>query len=419
LRAAILLLQDDTPVNEFPLEADQPLSVGRSSTNSLQVHDTKLSRQHCQIRATPDGYFVRDLGSKNGTFVNGARITEARLRNGDRIQVGLTRFLFRCELPESTDETQVAPPHLCAACGKIVPLDALGSARQTQNRIYCASCIASNPVLGHIIGGYEIVQPIGRGSMGVVFKAEQLSMGRLVALKILHQELIADKYAVGRFLREARAGGQFSHPNIIRIYDMNQAEGYYFISMEYVPGGDVGSLLEREGPLPVRQVRDIAAQTCGALAHAHSRGVIHRDIKPTNLLLGRDGLIKLADLGLAKSLDIAGITSLTSTGTTLGTMVYVPPEQVTDARSVDARADIYSLGATCYHLLAGEYPFRAQTLAQLAAAIHTERPRPLRIYRDDIPVALDGVIVRAMTKDPAKRFQTAEEMLAALQAIRF
>lgn len=416
--ASLTLLKDDKPVSQFAVTGDQPLTVGRSTGNTVQIHDAKISRHHSEIRATPDGYFIRDLGSKNGTFVNGARITEARLRDDDRLQIGLARFVFHCEVSESGEETQVAPPHLCAACGKIVPIDALGSARKSQSRVYCHPCILANPLLGRVIGGYEIVQPIGHGSMGIVFKAEQLSMGRLVALKILHDELTANPQAVARFLREARAGGQISHPNIIRIYDMNQADGFYFISMEYAQGGDVGSLLEREGPLPVKQLLDIAIPTCAALAHAHAAGIVHRDIKPSNLLLTRDGLVKLADLGLAKSLDAAGLTTLTGSGAALGTLLYLPPEQLADAHAVDPRADIYSLGATCYRLLSGEHAYQAATAQELARAIRTQQPRSLRSYREDVSAELDAAIARAMAPDPARRFQTAEELRLALKAVK-
>ena len=299
-----------------------------------------------------------------------------------------------------------------------MPLDELGDARQTEGRLYCAACIADNAVVGRTIGGYEIIQIIGRGSMGTVFKAEQLSMSRPVALKILHRELVADSDAVARFLREARAGGQLSHPNIIRIYDMNQAEGFFFISMEFVPGGDIGALLDREGPLPAARVREIAAQACKALVHAHARNVIHRDIKPSNLLIGRDGLIKVADLGLAKSLDVAGLSSITATGTAMGTLAYVPPEQLISARDVDHRADVYSLGATAYHLLAGEPPFTGATMAQLALAVRSAEPRRLRAYRRELPVALDELVLRAMAKNPDERFQSAADLLDALESLK-
>ena len=416
MRAALILLHDDQPASQYPIEGDGPLVVGRSSTTDVHIRDAKLSRRHCEIRLTPHGYVLRDLASKNGTFVNGARVTEARLRDGDRIQIGLTRMVFRCEEP--AEATEVAPPQLCAACGRLVPLGQLGDARQTEERIYCARCVADNALVGRTIGGYEIIQAIGRGSMGTVFKAEQLSMSRPVALKILHRELASNKDATERFLREARAGGQLSHPNIIRIYDMNQAEGLYFISMEFVPGGDAGALVDREGPLPVARVVEIAVQAARALVHAHERGLIHRDIKPANLLLGRDGLIKVADLGLAKSLDAAGMGSLTASGTTAGTLVYIPPEQLINAAAVDHRADVYSLGATAYHLLVGEPPFRGTTAAQLALAVRSADPPAPRSLRRDVPAPLDDLIVRAMAKDPDLRYQSAAELLAALESLK-
>ena len=418
MRDAIILLQGGKPISEFPLEGISSLVIGRSSQCDVQVRDSKLSRRHCEIRLGPGGYTVRDLGSKNGTFVNGARVAEAKLGHGDRVQIGLTQLLLHCEQAPPAESTEAAPPQLCAACGNIVPADELSKGRQTASRIYCRECVAAEPLVGLTIGGYEVVQAIGRGGMGTVFKAEQLSMSRPVALKILHPELTTDPEAVQRFLREARAGGQLSHPNIIRIYDMNHAEGHHFISMEFVPGGDVGALLDREGPLPTRHAVDIARQTCRAVAHAHAKGVIHRDIKPTNLLLGRGDLIKVADLGLAKSLDDAGISSLTTTGTALGTLAYVPPEQLVDARQVDGRADVYSIGATCYHLLTGVPPFRGDSAADVARAVRSAPLRPPRAYRRDLPQPVEDLLLRAMARDRDDRFQTADELLQAVEALR-
>lgn len=417
MAAAVILLRDNKPVSQFVLSPDQPLTVGRGANNIIQIHDPKISRSHCEIRATPTGYYVRDLGSKNGTFVNGARVVEARLRNGDRIQAGLAHLAFQCDTPEG-EGTQVAPPHLCAACGKTIPLDALGSARHTQSRVYCGPCVAACPLLGRIIGRYEIVQYLGKGSIGSVFKADQLSMGRLVALKILHGELTTDAEAVGRFLRDARTVGALSHPNIIRIYDMNHSEGYYFISMEYAQGGDLGSLLARQGPLPIRQVVDYAVAACSALAYAHAAGTLHRALKPTNLLLTRDGILKVSDLGLAKSLDLAGLSTVSTAGATLSTVIYMPPEQIADASAADARADIYSLAMTCYQLLTGEFPYQVATVSELVRAFLNQKPRPLRSLREDCPPELDATLLRAIAPDPARRFQSADQFQHALHGVK-
>lgn len=417
MQATVILLQDDKPVSQFAVDGDAPVTVGRSSSCVIQIHDGKISRNHCEIRSTPDGYFVRDLDSKNGTYVNGARVAEARLRNNDRIQAGLAHLQFRCEQAEAV-ETQVAPPHLCASCGKTIPLEALSSARQTQSRVYCSACVAGSTILGTIIGRYEIVQSLGKGSIGAVYKADQLSMGRLVALKLLYEELTTDVEAVGRFLKDARTTGQLSHPNIIRIYDMNTAEGRYFISMEYAQGGDLGALLQKQGPLPIRQVVEYAAAACSALAYAHAAGVIHRNLKLSNLLLTRDSILKVADLGLAKSLDAAGLGTLSSTGTTLGSVLYMAPEQVTDVAAADARSDIYALGVSCYRLLTGEFPHQAASITELARTFFNQKPRPVRALREDCSPEFDAVIMRAIMADPTLRFQSAEEFRNAIRALK-
>jgi len=416
VRAAVILLRDDKPVSQFAADGDQPLTIGRSADNIIQIHDSKISRHHCEIRCTPGGYFVRDLGSKNGTFVNGARVAEARLRNNDRLQLGLAQLLFRCEGDEA-QEPQTAPPHLCASCGKIIPLDAIATARHTESRVYCAACVAASPLLGQIIGRYEIIQLLGVGPIGSVFKADQLSMGRLVALKIIHDSLAAEPDAISRFLRDARTSGHLSHPNIIRIYDMNQGDGRYFISMEYAQGGELGSLLQRQGPLPVRDVVAFASAACSALAYAHGAGVVHGSLKPTNLLFTRDGILKVADFGLARSLDVAGLSSLTTTSTNLETVHYLAPDRILANAPPSVQSDIYALGVTCYRLLTGHFPFQAESVGELPSAFATQKPRTVRSFRPDCPQELDAAIARAIEVDPALRFASADEMGRALAAV--
>jgi len=417
LRAAIILLKDDKPVSQFAADGEKPVTIGRSADCVIQIHDSKISRLHCEVRTTPDGCFVRDLGSKNGTFVNGARISEARLRDGDRLQVGLAQLLFRCEAPP-VEEPQSVPPHLCASCGKMVPLDALLTARQTQTRVYCAACVSGCPLLGQVIGRYEIVQLLGKGSIGAVYKADQLSMGRLVALKILHDELTADPEAVARFLRDARTSGQLSHPNIIRIYDMNRADGHTFISMEYAQGGDLGALFERQGPLPVRDVVNYAIAAASAVAYAHSAGVVHGGLKPSNLLLTRDGILKVADIGLARSLDVAGLTTVVRNCDVVGSVRYVAPECLVANVAGNAQTDVYALGVTCFRLLTGDFPYPVASLPELTRTAGTRKPKSLRSLREDCPHDLDAAIACAVATDPARRFRSADEFRHALEAVK-
>ena len=160
MSAAIIAYQDDEPVTEFQLVRDQAIVLGRSSTAAVHVRDPKLSRKHCEIRPTADGYVIRDLESRNGTFVNGARVSEALLRDGDRIQIGLTRLVFRSEQFPGDEATDVAPTHQCAACGAIIPLDAVGAARQSESRIYCAACIGASDLLGRTIGAIVIMETV-------------------------------------------------------------------------------------------------------------------------------------------------------------------------------------------------------------------------------------------------------------------
>jgi len=408
-QARLVLFRGDEPAAEFALDPRQPTAIGRSSQNAIQLRDPKLSRRHCEIRPTPEGYFIRDLGSRNGTFVNGARVREARLRDGDRIQVGLARFAFHCEASQSTAATELAPPTICAACAKIIPLETLSEARRTAHHLYCAACVAANPILGTTLGGHEIVQPIGSGTVGVVFKAEQLSVARPVALKVIHSRLAANGDLLAHVLRGAKEAGQLTHPHIARIFDVNEAGGRHFISMEFAEEGDAASLVEREGPLSVAAALEVAIATASALAHAHARGILHRAVKPTNLLLARDGIPKLTDIGLVPPAPPRALQP--------SALPFLAPEQLREDRRVDGRADIYSLAATCYLLLTGQPPRRVARPSDLAKSF-TIPPMPIRSFRADVPEHLERALARAMEIEPTRRFQTAEDFLDALKAVR-
>jgi eukaryotic-like serine/threonine-protein kinase len=261
------------------------------------------------------------------------------------------------------------------------------------------------------VGPYQLLGRLGRGAGGEVYKARHARMGRLAALKLLGADAPG---GVGRFLREAQALARLDHPNVVRAYDAGEVRGTYFLAMEYVEGSDLQRLVEREGPLGFARAAEYARQAALGLQHAHERGVVHRDVKPSNLLLSARGVVKVLDLGLARLRGRADGEPLTAAGQGMGTVDYIAPEQLRDARSADARADLYSLGCTLYFLLTGRPPFAGESAVEkLLGHLHGE-PEPLESLRPDVPPALAAVVRRLMAKDPADRFQTPAQLAAAL-----
>ncbi len=266
------------------------------------------------------------------------------------------------------------------------------------------------------IGGFELLERIGRGGMGSVYRARQISMDRIVALKVLSQRLARNEGYVERFIREARAAAKLNHPNIVQGIDVGSSGGYYYFAMEYVNGETVAERVKRQGPLPEKEALSICVQVARALQHAHSRaGIIHRDVKPQNILLDCEGHVKLADLGLARE-TLQQDHSATLEGTTLGTPDYISPEQIRGETNLDGRCDIYSLGATLYHLLTGRPPYQGETSNVVMAKHLTEPPPDPRTIVPSISAGTAAIVRKAMQKDRARRYQTIDDMLRALQS---
>ncbi len=266
-----------------------------------------------------------------------------------------------------------------------------------------------------VAGRYRLLEKLGAGGMGTVYRAEDTHLGRPVALKVLPAHLVSDPGAVARFRREARALAQVSHPAIVGAYDTGADRGQHFLVMEYVEGKDLARVVREQGRMPPTLAAEYVRQAAQALQHAHDRGLVHRDLKPSNLLLTPQRQVKLLDLGLARFLqDQLGEAGLTREGTGLGTPDYMAPEQFGDARRVDRRADIYSLGCTLYHLLAGQVPFPGSSLTEKAQAHEDAEPPPLEERCPEAPAGLVLVVQRMMAKRPADRFQTAGEVAEAL-----
>src|SRR5437588_498174 len=248
--------------------------------------------------------------------------------------------------------------------------------------------------------------------MSSVYRAHDRLLERHVALKILHAQYTGDDEFVERFKREARSVAQLSHPNIVTVIDRGEDEGRQFIVFEYVDGENLKELLDRSGPLPVRRALELAIQVARGLAFAHQHGLVHRDVKPQNVLLNGEGKAKVTDFGIARSLDVE--RGMTQTGTVLGTSNYIAPEQAS-GRPVDAQTDVYSLGVVLFELLTAEVPFPGENFVAVAMKHINEPPPSLVEKRPDVPLRLAAAVDRALEKDPADRFPSMDAFAAELE----
>src|SRR5438309_1796577 len=279
---------------------------------------------------------------------------------------------------------------------------------------------------GQTLAHYRILEKIGQGAMGEVYKAEDLKLGRQVAIKFLRPGGPPDEKTRQRFLREARSASALNHPNIITIHAIEESDGLDLIVSEYIGGESLRARLDR-GPLDLLQVLDLGSQVCEALAAAHSINLIHRDIKPANILIGPRGQVKVLDFGLAKIVQTLPseidkeaatmVADLTDKGQIIGTVSYMSPEQ-TRGESLDVRSDIFSLGVVLYEAGTGRLPFSGPSMLSLLHNIATANPPAPSIIKHDLPLEFDLIIARAMAKDVERRFASAAELAEALRALR-
>jgi serine/threonine protein kinase len=273
---------------------------------------------------------------------------------------------------------------------------------------------------GFFLGKYKLLGHLGRGGMSSVYLAEHTLMERRVAIKVLPQNKVHDSSYLPRFYREARAAAALHHPNIVIAHDVDEDDGYHYLVMEYVEGRDLQVMVKEDGPLPYERAADYMRQAALGLHHAHENGLIHRDVKPANLLVDLRGVVKVLDLGLARFAEeeLGGKASLTVAHeeNVLGTADYLAPEQAQNSHAVDRRVDIYSLGCTLYFCLTGHPPFPEGTLAQRIMKHYTQEPPSIRIDRPDAPQALIDICMRMMAKNPELRYQTAADVADVLAA---
>jgi serine/threonine-protein kinase len=324
--------------------------------------------------------------------------------------------------PQGADELQKSTSGQAAVTAAEVSQQLVNSGAITT---YQAEALQADTPLPVRYGDYAIIERIGEGGMGVVYKARRSGEFRIVALKVLPAELTRSADAVRRFRREVEAASSLSHPHIVAALDSGEENGAYYYVMEYVPGDDLSDLVAAHGPLPVGSAVNCILHAASGLHYAHEHGVTHRDVKPSNLLLDRQGNVRLLDLGLARisrDTDAARtattMTALTHTGAVLGTVDYMSPEQALNTRKADFRSDIYSLGCTLYFLLHGRPPFRGETVMEVLVA-HREQPIPsLREKREDVPERLESIFQKCLAKKPEDRIPSMQELVAELDACK-
>ncbi|MCX7967322.1 MAG: serine/threonine-protein kinase [Armatimonadetes bacterium] len=459
--------------------------VGRSPRCHLVIGgDEHCSRAHLLVVVHPPSCTLRDLGSLNGTFVNGQRVQVATLNHGDRIEIGNSEITVEfvqvgaapspaqprrdvqpaqqgtslppVQLPEheegepeggieqlrfveserggeaeglrfvETDEeefeeSEEAGVVRCARCGREQTQVAVQVPALEGRAVFvCQECREQMRQHGEQIPGYRIRRHLSRGGQGDIWEAESLSTGERVAIKTLIPDIATSRRAVRRFTREMRIAQQLQHPNIVRCIDAGEYHGLFYIVMEFVEGVDAETLRRQSGgTLPIGDVITIGLQTLDALIYAHGQGVVHRDIKPSNIMVvGRSPnlRVKVTDFGYARA---RAMSVVTRPGDVFGTIPFMPPEQIIDAHNVDERGDIFSLGASLYHLLTGQFVFDFQPgVKDFYLTILEDPVIPIRHRRRDIPSALAQVIDRAIDKRVDRRFRSAQEMKQALEALR-
>jgi serine/threonine-protein kinase len=267
-------------------------------------------------------------------------------------------------------------------------------------------------MIGETISHYKILEILGEGGMGVVYKAEDTRLKRVVALKFLSREAVSDPMAKSRLLHEAQAAAALDHPNICTVYEIEEVEGHTFIVMAIAEGESVRAKIT-SGPLPLRDAVDVAEQVARGLAEAHKKGIVHRDVKPANLMVSDEGRAKITDFGLARA---EGQSKLTKTGTSVGTIAYMSPEQA-QGRETDHRTDIWSLGVTLYEMISGRLPFRGGHEHAVLYSILNEDPDPLTAIRTGVPADLERLVKKAMSKRPEARYQHVDDLLVDLKAV--
>ncbi|HEY6661179.1 MAG TPA: FHA domain-containing serine/threonine-protein kinase [Pyrinomonadaceae bacterium] len=402
--------------------------IGRNPEAHLCLPDDRyFSRNHCLLEMNPPHSFLRDLGSTNGTFVNGQRVTDVYLNNGDRIQCGETILIVEVtttDLSETTQDSGLpARPVLvmveCLNCGRREQAQA--STPDEHLTFLCEDCRIELKRSPQAIPGYDTVKLLGRGGMGSVMLGRDQRTGRAVAIKTLLPEFAVSDKAMRRFMREIDVAAALKHKNIVEFIDRGTHNGVVYLVTEFVDGADASKLAEKQGGrLSYEDGISILSQALDALSFAHGQGYIHRDFKDQNILVAGQSpnlVAKLTDFGLAKSFTHSGMSGVTMAGEMAGTLAYMPPEQLRNFRDVRPQSDIYAVGMTAYSLLTGYLALdlsKNSSVNDTIRAIFEQPAVPLCQRAPHVPQPVCEIIDRALAKDPAQRWTTAGAMRNAL-----
>ncbi|MGW0785883.1 protein kinase domain-containing protein [Streptomyces sp. NPDC002913] len=433
--------------SEYVFDTRTTCVLGRSPDCSPQLpnddrHRT-VSRHHCLIDINPPDIRVRDFGSLNGTFVNGEKIGQRKagltpaeaagdsypehdLADGDEIRIGET--VLRVAITRQVTRSLVA----CAKCGRDIGEQAHGR----DGEMLCASCQSEPGAVLKLllelarggrgdltaIRGYTMIRELGRGGMGAVYLARHESTGAEVALKVMLPKTAADATAQARFLREVALTRALKHPHVVALHDAGFADGTFYLTTEFCTGGSLDRLLDkRGGRLPAEEAVPLAVQALRGLEHAHQQGVVHRDLTPSNILLHPrpDGTMtaKIADFGIGKAFDQAGLSGLTRTGATAGKPMFMPRQQVVDFRRAEPAVDVWALAACLYKALTGKAPREFPSSKDPWQVVLQEPAVPIRKREPGVPPALADIIDHALQERPQIGFSDAAELRRELERV--
>lgn len=388
LHAQLSIWVDGEERRSYILRPGQSFVLGRGAGTSILIDDKRVSRKHAELSLGIDGLTVLDLGSRNGTFLDQKRLpANERTRVFPDSVIQLGKHEVRPELFGFDEESKTRTMEQLALDAPLLPKEE-----------------------------FEILEEVGSGAVGRVWVAHQKLLDRMVAVKFLRWELDPDAQEQRRFLQEARVCAGIKSPHVVSVYDIRISDGRPIIIMELVQGSTARDLFAG-GPIRIPEALLIAEEVARGLAAAAAVGVVHRDVKPSNILIGPDGVAKLGDFGIAKD---TTASALTETGLGLGSLPYAAPEQVLEAKSVDGRSDVYGLGATLYHLITGRPPLGSLDagLLEMVEAITHEKPKAPSVFREDCPLEVDTLLLRMLEKSRSARPQTAAEVAAALADVR-